>query len=119
MKTRFIALLLSTLALTACGGGGLTKLLGVPSIPTPSPAPSMQVTPASVTIAVGANATITASENSSYPSFSAQSTDDTIATVTQGNSQNAFVVTAVKAGKCSILIADAYGSSVTVPVTVH
>lgn len=34
-------------------------------------------------------------------------------------STNAFTVTAVKAGKCNILISGGFGTTVTVPVTVH
>lgn len=119
MNVRLLALVFAALALSACGGGGLTSLLGVPAIPTPSPAPSISVTPTSVTLAVKATATITASENTASPYFSAQSSDTTVATVAQGTSQNAFVVTGVKSGKCNILISDSNGSTVTVPVTVQ
>ena len=121
MNARLIALVISAaLTLTACGGAGFGHLLGIPAIPTASPAPTIQVSPTSITIAgAGGTATITASENSASPYFSAQSTDTTIATVAQGSSANAFVVTGVKNGKCSILISDAYGSTTTVPVTVQ
>ena len=119
MRLRLAALAFALLSLTACGGGGLGKLFGIPAIPTASPAPAMQVAPTSVTLNVGATATITASENSSSVFFTAQSSDATVATVTQGTSQNAFIVTAVKSGSCKVLISDAFGSTVTVPVTVH
>lgn len=119
MYSRFLALVFAALALTACGGGGLTGLLGVPSIPTPAPSPAIKVKPASVSVNVGQTATITASENSASSYFTAQSTDTTTATVTQGNANNSFVVTGVKAGTCNILITDTYGTTVTVPVTVN
>jgi hypothetical protein len=119
MKARFLSLVFVSLALTACGGGGLTKLLGVPPIPTPSPSPAIQVTPSSITLAAGASATITASESAANAFFTAQSTDTTVATVTQATSQNSFVVSAVKAGKCSVLVTDAFGTTVTVSVSVH
>lgn len=119
MKYGFISLMLAVLALTGCGGAGLSHLLGLPSIPTSSPAPSISVTPTSVTVATGKTVTITASENSASAYFTAQSSDTTVATVTQGTSQNAFVVTGVKSGKCNILITDSYGTTVTVPATVQ
>lgn len=119
MYSRFLALVFAALALTACGGGGLTGLLGVPSIPTPAPSPSVTVKPSSVTVGVGQSETITASEKSSSAYFTAQSTDTTTATVTQGTSTNSFVVTGVKAGQCNILITDSYGTTTTVPVTVN
>lgn len=119
MKTRFLALVFAALTLSACGGGGLTSLLGVPGVPTPSPLPAMQVKPSSLNIAVGSTATITASETAANAYFTAQSTDTTIATVAQGTSQNSFVISAVKSGKCSVLITDAFGTTVTVPVMVH
>ena len=119
MQLRLAALAFALVSLTACGGGGLGKLFGLPAIPTPSPAPTVQVTPTSITLNAGATGTITASENSSAAYFTAQSSDTTVATVAQSNSQNAFIVTAVKSGTCKVLISDAYGNTVSVPVTVH
>jgi uncharacterized protein YjdB len=119
MKYRLISLMFAVLSLTACGGGGLTHLFGLPAIPTPSPAPAISVTPTSVTVGVGKTATVTASENSANAYFTAQSSDTTVATVAQGTSPNAFVVTGVKSGKCNLLIADSYGTTVTVSVAVQ
>lgn len=119
MRLRLAALAFALVSLTACGGGGLGKLFGLPAIPTASPAPAIQVTPTSVTLSVGATATITASENSSSAFFTAQSSDATVATVAQSTSQNAFIITAMKSGSCKVLISDTYGSTVTIPVTVH
>ncbi len=119
MKYGFISLMLAVLALTGCGGAGLSHLLGIPSIPTASPAPSISVVPTSLTVTAGKTVVVTASENSANAYFTAQSSDTTVATVAQGTSQNAFVVTGVKGGKCNILIADSYGTTATVPVTVQ
>jgi hypothetical protein len=96
----------------------LTGLIGIPK---PSPTPQLIVTPASLAMKTAGptqTQTITASE-SGNTFFTAQSSDITVATVTPiQNTTNAFSVSALKVGTCSIDVTDSNGQTVHVAVTV-
>jgi hypothetical protein len=119
MKSAILALFVAASLVSGCGAVG--ALAGLSGLPKPTPTPALIVTPTSLnmhTSGSSQNQTLTASESGS-PFFSAQSSDITIATVTQLQTQpNAFAVTAVKAGKCSINVSDGNGQTVAVPIDV-
>jgi hypothetical protein len=118
MKIGFLSLLVASMLASGCSAGALAGLAG---IPTPTPTPQLFVTPSSLTMTttgVTQTQTITASESGST-FFSAQSSDVTIATVTPvQNTTNAFSVSAVKVGSCTIDVTDGNGQTNHVKVTV-
>jgi virginiamycin B lyase len=76
--------------------------------------------PASIDISgVGQSQTIQVQETHFGGSFSAQSSDQNIATVSPGNQSNSFVVTAQGMGSCSVRVSDGLGNYIDVPVTVQ
>jgi ABC-type glycerol-3-phosphate transport system substrate-binding protein len=115
MKTNLIGVLM--VAILAAGCGGLASGL----IPKPAPTPTLMVTPASLALAMTGPAreqNITASE-SGQNFFTAESTNVNVATVAPvDGSNNAFTVTAVGAGNCSINVSDENGQNFPVKVTV-
>ncbi|GAC1411489.1 MAG: hypothetical protein NVSMB64_21300 [Candidatus Velthaea sp.] len=125
MKIQFVSLALAAALLAGCGGGGLTggltKAFGI-ALPTSTPLAALTVTPGALTMsASGASAkqTITASELNAS-GFSAQTTDATIATVAPASgASNAFVVSALKPGTCTINVSDYNGQTTAVKVTVQ
>jgi ABC-type glycerol-3-phosphate transport system substrate-binding protein len=119
MKTSLIGVLVA--AIMAAGCGGLAGL-GVNSlIPKPTPTPQLVVQPAKLamsTTGVSKQQNITASE-SGQSFFSAESTNVNVATVAAVNgTNNAFTVTAVGAGNCSIDVSDDNGQNFAVKVAV-
>ncbi|GAC1422156.1 MAG: hypothetical protein NVSMB5_15580 [Candidatus Velthaea sp.] len=125
MKTQLVSLALAAALLAGCGGGGLagglTKAFGIP-LPTTTPLAALTVTPVSLTLTTtgtSAKQTITASELNAS-GFTAQTTDATIATVAPATgASNAFVVTALKTGTCTINVSDFNGQTTAVNVTVQ
>jgi ABC-type glycerol-3-phosphate transport system substrate-binding protein len=115
MKTKLIGVLM--VAILAAGCGGLASGL----IPKPVPTPMLMVTPASLEMSMTGPAheqNITASE-SGQNFFTAESTNINVATVAPVNgSNNAFTVTAVGAGNCSINVSDENGQNFPVKVMV-
>ncbi|MBV8281671.1 MAG: hypothetical protein JO347_06345 [Candidatus Eremiobacteraeota bacterium] len=91
--------------------------------PTPKPSPIISVVPPSLTFTAANKgpSTITASENNGNTSFSATTTDATIANVTpQGGTTNVFNVTATgKTGACKIQVSDGAGQTFNVQVTTN
>jgi ABC-type glycerol-3-phosphate transport system substrate-binding protein len=119
MKTSLIGVLLA--AVMAAGCGGLASLAGGNLIPKPTPTPVLGVQPATLAMSTsGASKqqNITASE-SGQSFFTAQTTNINVATVAAVNgTDNAFTVTAVGAGTCSIDVTDDNGQTFAVKVTV-
>jgi hypothetical protein len=117
MKIAFLSLLAASMLATGCSAGALTGLIGIPK---PSPTPQLIITPSSLamkTTGPTQTQTITASEPGNT-FFTAQSSDITVATVTPvQNTTNAFSVSALKAGTCSIDVTDNNGQTVHVAVT--
>jgi hypothetical protein len=118
MKIGFLSLLVASMLASGCSAGALAGLAG---IPTPTPTPQLFVTPSSLTMkttGITQTQTITASE-SGNTFFSAQSSDVTVATVTPvQNTTNAFSVSALKVGTCTIDVTDGIGQTNHVKVTV-
>jgi hypothetical protein len=118
MKLALLSLLTASILASGCSAGALTGLIGIPK---PSPTPQLIVTPKSLTMKTtgpSQTQTITASE-AGNTFFSAQSSDITVATVTPvQNTTNAFSVSALKVGTCSIDVTDSNGQTVNVAVTV-
>src|SRR5580692_11120966 len=102
MKIALLSLLAASMLASGCSAGALTGLIGIPK---PTPTPQLIVAPTSLTMKTSGptqTQTITASE-SGNTFFTAQSSDVTIATVTPvQNTTNAFSVSALKVGTCSI-----------------
>jgi hypothetical protein len=118
MKTRLISVIVAAILAAGCGGlGGLAGGL----IPKPAPTPVLMVTPASLAMSMTGPAheqNITASE-ADQSFFTAESTNINVATVAAVNgSNNAFTVTAVGVGNCSINVSDEDGQNFPVKVTV-
>ena len=79
----------------------------------------LAVTPASITLPQpGATATMQVSEQG-VSSWSVRSTNQSVATVASGGSTGKYVVTAVGAGHCSVIVKDATGNLFYVKVTVQ
>lgn len=79
----------------------------------------MNVKPPTVTLNAGQQQNITASETN-QSSFSAESTNVNIATVAPLNgTQNAFTVTGVATGQCTVKVMDGNGQVFNVQVTVN
>jgi hypothetical protein len=118
MKIALLSLLAASMVATGCSAGALTSLIGIPK---PSPTPQLIVTPSSLTMKTAGptqTQTVTASETGNT-FFTAQSSDITVATVTPvQNTTNAFSVSALKVGSCSIGVTDSNGQTVNVAVTV-
>jgi virginiamycin B lyase len=74
--------------------------------------------PQTISLTVGQNQNLTVAEPRYHNSFSANSSNELVATVAV-NGPSAFVVTAVGVGSCVILISDNRGNSVPVPVVVN
>jgi hypothetical protein len=113
------SMLASGMLASGCSAG---SLLGLAGIPKPTPTPQLIVTPSSLTMATTGptqTQTITASETGST-FFTAQSSDITVATVTPvQNTTNAFSVSALKVGTCTIDVTDENSQTVHVKVTVN
>ncbi len=120
MKVSLFAIFAAALLLGGCGLGGALNPLNL--IPSPTPTPPLTTVPKSLTMQTsGASSqqTITASE-SGNSFFSAQTTNVNVASVAPVNgTTNAFMVTAVAAGTCSIKVSDGNGQTVSVAVTVN
>jgi hypothetical protein len=118
VKIALLALLTASTLAAGCSAGALSGLF---PIPKPSPTPQLIVTPKSLTMKTSGptqTQTITASETGNT-FFTAQSSDVTIATVTPvQNTTNAFSVSALAVGSCSINVTDTNGQTVKVAVTV-
>jgi hypothetical protein len=118
MKIALLSLLAASMLASGCSAGALTGLIGIPK---PTPTPQLIVTPSNLTMKTSGptqTQTITASETGNT-FFSAQSSDVTVATVTPvQNTTNAFSVSALKVGTCSIDVTDGIGQTTHVAVTV-
>ncbi|HEY5094095.1 MAG TPA: Ig-like domain-containing protein [Candidatus Eremiobacteraceae bacterium] len=118
MKIAFLSLLAASMLASGCSAGALAGLVGIPK---PTPTPQLIMTPSSLTMQTTGptqTQTITASESGST-FFTAQSSDVTIATVTPvQNTTNAFSVSALAVGACTINVTDENGQTVHVKVTV-
>ena len=118
MKIALLSLLAASMLASGCSAGALTGLIGIPK---PTPTPQLIVTPSSLAMKRSGptqTQTITASETGNT-FFTAQSSDVTVATVTPvQNTTNAFSVSAVKIGSCTIDVTDGIGQTVHVQVTV-
>ena len=80
----------------------------------------MTVTPSSISFSsVGQNQTITISERGYRRTWTAQSSNTQVATVSPGSPSDQFVVTATGSGTCTITVSDLTGNSIAVPVTVR
>jgi len=78
----------------------------------------LKVTPAKIAFtAAGQSATVSVSEKGAT-SWTATSSNASLATVTQGASKSSFVITAVAAGTCKITISDGAGNSTNVSITI-
>jgi hypothetical protein len=118
MKIAMLSLLLASMLASGCSAGALAGLAGLPQ---PTPTPQLIITPSSLamkTTGATQSQTITASE-AGNTFFTATSTDVTVATVVPvQNTTNAFTVSALKLGTCSIDVTDGNGQTVAVKVTV-
>jgi len=119
MKIALLSLFVASMLVSGCSAGALAGLAGLPQ---PTPTPQLTITPTSLTMkTIGPThkQTITASETGSTY-FTAQSSDITIATVASvQNTTNAFSVSGLKVGTCSISVTDGNGQTVGVTVTVN
>lgn len=80
----------------------------------------MSVMPPNITFtSVGQMQTITISERGYHRTWTAQSSNTNVATVSLGSGADQFVVTAVGSGTCTITVSDLTGNSIAVPVTVR
>ncbi len=78
----------------------------------------LSVTPHKIAFTgTGQNVTVTVSEHGTT-SWTAKSSNTSVATVMQGSQNSKFIVTSVGSGSCKVTIADAAGNSVKVKVTV-
>jgi streptogramin lyase len=78
----------------------------------------LKVTPHKIAFTgTGQNVTVTVIEHGTN-SWTAKSSDTSVATVMQGSQNSKFIVTSVGPGSCKVTIADAVGNSVRVKVSV-
>lgn len=119
MKAIFLSIIVAALMVSGCAGG-LSSLDPFKSlIPSPTPTPTLGVQPASLTLSLGQQKDVTASE-SGQSFFTAQSTNVNIASVAPVNgTNNAFSITAVGAGSCDVDVMDENGQVFPVKVTVN
>jgi hypothetical protein len=114
-----VSMLASGMLASGCSAG---SLLGLAGIPKPTPTPQLIVAPSSLTMSTSGPSqtqTITASESGST-FFTAQSSDVTVATVAPvSGTTNAFSVSALKVGTCTIDVTDENSQTVHVKVTVN
>jgi len=119
MKIAVLSLVVASMLASGCSAGSLLSLAGVPK---PTPTPQLIVTPSSLTMSTSGptqTQTLTASESGST-FFTAQSSDVTVATVAQvQGTTNAFSVSALKVGTCTIDVTDENSQTVHVKVTVN
>src|SRR4029077_4483513 len=124
MKTAMFSILVASMLASGLMASGCStgSLLGLAGIPKPTPTPQLTVTPSSLTMSTTGptqTQTITPSESGST-FFTAQSSDITIATVTPvSGTTNAFSVSALKVGTCTIDVTDENSQTFHVKVTVN
>ena len=81
---------------------------------------ALSTSPTSITVSVGQDTPLTVSEKHVLKLVvTATSTNQAFATVAPGNGPGSFTVTGVSPGSCDITIADKFGNSIEVPVTIQ